>query len=83
MAFQTNTTIQTALWMYKPDPATDPTGKQFLVNLNLVQYIETSQDHKTVWLYFAETNVAGTQDAYQLKGAVAQAFMTDLEVLFA
>jgi hypothetical protein len=55
MGFQSNTTIQTALWMYKPDPAVDPTGKQFFINLNQVQYIETAQDHKSVWIYYAST----------------------------
>jgi len=38
---------------------------------------------RTVWLYYAETNVSTSERAYILKGAPAQAFLNDMEALWA
>lgn len=83
MGFQTNTVIQTALWIYKPNPALDPAGKEFCINLNQIHYIEATPDHTTVWVYFAQTSSASTPRPYELRGPVAVTFMADLEAFFA
>jgi hypothetical protein len=80
--FQTNTTIHAAFWIYKPDPAIDPTGQEILVEVNGIQKIESTQDHSKVWLYYAANNVSTSQEPYILTGAVAAAFMSDMEALF-
>lgn len=80
--FQTNTTIHAAFWWYKPDPRLDPTGREILIEINSVQKIESTQDHSKVWLFYAQNNVATSQEPYILEGNVAQAFMTDMEALF-
>jgi hypothetical protein len=41
--FQNNTTIHAAFWIYKPDFTFDPKGKEQMVNVNLLQYIEADQ----------------------------------------
>jgi hypothetical protein len=41
--FQNNTTIHAAFWIYKPDFSYDPKGKEQMVNVNLLQYIEADQ----------------------------------------
>lgn len=41
--FQSNTTIDAAFWIYKPDFNFDPKGKEVFINVNLVQYIEANQ----------------------------------------
>ena len=79
MGFQSNSTLITALWLYKP---TDPNGKEFCINLNAIHYIEATADHNSVWIFFPDTGRAGTQGPYQLVGAVAQQFMSDLEGIF-
>jgi len=80
--FQTNTTIHAAFWWYKPDPNDIPPGKEILVEVNGLQYIEATLDHSKCWIYYAATDVSTSQRAYVLEGLVAQAFMTDMEALF-
>jgi hypothetical protein len=80
--FQANTTIHAAFWIYKPDPAVDPVGREVIVQVNNIQKIESTQDHNTVWIYYAMTDVSTSQRAEILNGPVAQAFMSDLEALF-
>jgi hypothetical protein len=80
--FQSNTTITNAFWIYKPEPATDPTGREVMVAVNSLQYIETTQDHTTVWLYYAASNVSSSQSPYILTGPSAVAFMASMEGLF-
>lgn len=80
--FQTNTTITAGFWRYKPD-ASDPIGKEVMVNVNDLQYLEATQDHTTVWLYYSASNVSTSMAPYELKGQVAVAFMADMENLFA
>jgi hypothetical protein len=41
--FQSNTTIHAAFWIYKPDFAFDPKGKEVMVNVNNLQYLEADQ----------------------------------------
>lgn len=41
--FQLNTTIHAAFWVYKPDFRFDPSGKEVMVNVNDLQYLETNQ----------------------------------------
>src|SRR5271154_451597 len=41
--FQLNTTITAAFWIYKPDFAFDPKGKEVMVNVNNLQYLEANQ----------------------------------------
>ena len=41
--FQSNTTIHAAFWIYKPDFSFDPKGKEQMVNVNLLQYVEADQ----------------------------------------
>lgn len=41
--FQSNTTIHAAFWIYKPDFAYDPKGKECMVNVNNLQYLEADQ----------------------------------------
>jgi len=41
--FQSNTTIHAAFWIYKPDFSYDPKGKEQMVNVNLLQYVEADQ----------------------------------------
>src|SRR5271157_753626 len=41
--FQSNTTIHAAFWIYKPDFAYDPKGKEVMVNVNALQYLEADQ----------------------------------------
>lgn len=41
--FQSNTTIHAAFWIYKPDFTFDPKGKEQMVNVNLLQYVEADQ----------------------------------------
>lgn len=81
--FQSNSTITSAFWMYKPDPSIDPIGRQVFVQLNNVQKIEATQDHNKVWIYYPATDVSTSQRAEILEGPVAQAFMNDMEALFA
>ena len=78
--FQTNTTIHAAFWIYKPNNNTD---REVMVEVNSLQFIESTPDHNSVWLYYAAYNTTISQQPYQLKGAAAQAFMTDMEGLFA
>lgn len=81
--FQSNTTISAAFWIYKPDPAITPNAVEIIIELNSLQRIESVQDHSKVWLYYAQGSVSTSQEPYILEGAVAQAFMTDMESLFA
>lgn len=80
--FQTNTTIHAAFWWYKPDPGTIPPGKEVMVEVNSLQFLEATQDHKKVWLYYASNNVTTSQEPYILEGDAAVAFMNDMEGLF-
>jgi len=41
--FQSNTTIHAAFWIYKPDFTYDPKGKEVMVNVNGLQYVEINQ----------------------------------------
>jgi len=41
--FQSNTTIDAAFWLYKPDFSFDPKGKEVMINVNGIQYIEATQ----------------------------------------
>jgi hypothetical protein len=41
--FQLNTTIHAAFWIYKPDFTYDPKGKEVMVNVNNLQYLEADQ----------------------------------------
>lgn len=41
--FQSNTTIHAAFWIYKPDFNYDPRGKEIMVNVNGLQYVEADQ----------------------------------------
>jgi len=41
--WQLNTTIHAAFWIYKPDFTFDPKGKEIMVNVNNLQYIEANQ----------------------------------------
>jgi len=79
--FQTNTTIHAAFWWYKPDP-NDQTGKEIMVEVNGLQFLECTKDHNKVWIYYAASDVSVSQRAYILEGCVAQAFVADMENLF-
>lgn len=79
--FQLNTTILAAFWRFVPDPA-DQTGKEIMVEVNGIQYIESTRDHTRVWIYYAQTDVSTSQRAYILDGPVAIAFMNDFGGLF-
>lgn len=80
--FQINSQLAGGLWIYKPDPALDPQGKEIVINANRVQYFESSPDHSKVWIYYDQTNVSTSQAPYTLTGLAAQAFMNDVENLF-
>lgn len=41
--FQKNTTISAAFWIYKPDFTFDQKGKEIMVNVNDLQYLEVNQ----------------------------------------
>src|SRR5271157_147349 len=41
--FQSNTTIHAAFWIYKPDFTYDPKGKEVMINVNGLQYLEADQ----------------------------------------
>jgi hypothetical protein len=43
LGFQLNTTIHAAFWAYSPNPTIDPTGREVMVNVNNLQYIEATQ----------------------------------------
>ncbi len=80
--FQTNTTIQAAFWIYKPDPTIAPPPKEIMQDVNSIQRIESTPDHQKVWLYYAANNVSTSQEPYILVGEAAVFFMADLEALF-
>ena len=80
--FQSNTTIHAAFWWYKPDPSLDPIGREIMIEVNGIQKVESNQQHTKVWLYYAANNVSTSQEPYTLEGAVAAAFMNDMEALF-
>lgn len=40
--FQLNTTIHAAFWIYKPDQTLEPTGRETIVEVNRLQYIESN-----------------------------------------
>ena len=80
--FQNNTTIQTAWWIYKPDPNAIPPGKEVMIDTGKIQYIEATSDHQNCWLYFDESNVSTSQSPYKLTGPIAVAFLADMEGLF-
>jgi hypothetical protein len=40
--FQLNTTIHAAFWIYKPDRTLEPTGRETIVEVNSLQYIESN-----------------------------------------
>lgn len=42
IGFQSNTTITSAFWIYKPDPLTSQAGKETFVEVNNIQYIEAN-----------------------------------------
>jgi hypothetical protein len=79
--FQLNSTIQTAWWIWKPDP-NDVVSREVFVDTGKIQYIEANSDHSKCWLYFAASDVSTSQRAYILEGPVATAFLTDMEALF-
>lgn len=81
--FQSNTTISAAFWIYKPDAALTPKAAEIIIELNSLQRIESMQDHSKVWLYYAQSSVSTSQEPYILEGETAQAFMADMESLFA
>ena len=80
--FQANTTIHAAFWWYKPDPSVIPPGKEIIQEVNSLQRVEATADHKKVWLFYAQNNVATSQEPYVLEDDAAQRFMADLEGLF-
>lgn len=80
--FQTNTTIHAAFWFYIPDPSAVPPGKEIIQEVNGLQRVESTQDHKKVWLYYAANNVTTSQEPYILEGDAAIRFMQDMEALF-
>ena len=80
--FQSNTTIHAAFWIYKPDPAVDTVGAEIMVEINGIQQIESNQTHTKVWIYYAANTASTSQAPYTLEGAVAAAFMADMESLF-
>jgi len=80
--FQQNSTITSAFWFYIPDPSLIPPGKEILVEVNSILYIESVPDHSTVWIYYPQLSVPTTQSPYILEGPVAVAFMSDMEALF-
>lgn len=77
--FQTNTTIHAAFWIYKPNNSID---REVMVEVNSLQFIESTPDRTKVFLYYAANNQSPTQQPYILEGAAALAFMTDMEALF-
>ena len=79
--FQSHTTIHAAFWWYKPDPL-DPVGREIMVEVNSIQYIEATQNHSKCWLYYASTATSSSERPYILEGPVAQAFLNDMEALF-
>jgi hypothetical protein len=79
--FQSNTTIHAAFWIYK-DLAVVPPAKEVMVEINSLQFIESTQDHSKVWLYYAANNQSPSQQPYILEGPAAVAFMADMEALF-
>ena len=80
--FQVNTTIHAAFWIYKPDPSVIPPGKEIMQEVNSLQRVEATADHKKVWLYYAQNNVTTSQEPYILEGDAAVQFMADMEALF-
>jgi len=80
--FQINTTIQAAFWIYKPDPTIVPPPKEVLQEVNSLQRVESTPDHKKVWLYYAANNISPAQEPYILEGEAATFFMADMENLF-
>jgi hypothetical protein len=40
--FQLNTTIHAAFWIYKPDQTLEPTGRETIIEVNRLQYIESN-----------------------------------------
>lgn len=56
IGFQSNTTITSAFWIYKPDPLTAQGGKVTLVEVNNIQYIEANTE--VVLASVASTSVA-------------------------
>lgn len=80
--FQLNTTIHAAFWWYKPDPSIVPPPKEIMQEVNSLQRIESTPDHKKVWLYYAANNVSTSQEPYILEGEAAVSFMSDMEALF-
>jgi hypothetical protein len=79
--FQSNSTIQTAWWIWKPDPS-DVISREVMIDTSKIQYIEASSNHNNVWLYFPASDVSTSQRPYALEGEVAQAFLADMEALF-
>lgn len=53
--FQSNTTVTSAFWMYKPDPVIDPVSKQELIEVNSIQRIEANAE--TVLTTISSTSV--------------------------
>jgi hypothetical protein len=80
--FQTNTTIHAAFWWYSPDRTVDKTTREAFVEVNSIQYIETTPDHQKVWIYYPTTGISTSQEPRVLEGKVALAFMNDMEALF-
>lgn len=80
--FQKNTIISAAFWWFKPDPSIIPPGKEIMQEISSLQRIETTPDHKKVWLFYAANNVTTSQEPYILEGDAATAFMADMEALF-
>lgn len=79
--FQTNAVLMEALWLYKPD-ASDQTGIETIVNLAGFQRLTCTKDKSKVYIYYGETAQATTQSPLILEGAMAAAFMADMENLF-
>lgn len=80
--FQSNTTITSAFWRYLPDRSQDPTTRESYVEINNIQYIETTPDHSKVWIYYPATNISTSQEPRILEGKVAVAFISDMGALF-
>ena len=79
--FQTNSTITSAWWVWKPD-SSDMVSREIMIDTSKVQYLEASSDHNKVWLYFPASDVSVSQRPYTLEGIAAQAFLSDMEKLF-
>lgn len=80
--FQSNATIQSAFWWYKPAPV-DLEDLETILDISQIIKVETTKTHDKVWLYYSTSSDANTNQPFTLNGAVAKAFMKDMEAMFA